>query len=224
MQQVAMRSMQLEGVDAQRVGALGGPHEGLLDARQAGGIERDRRRIALRVRQRRWRRGRPAAFVGAQRLAAAPGHVARCLAPGVAELHGDRHAGVATHGRQPARQRGLVVVRVEAEVGRRDAAFGLDRGGLDDEQPGARHGQLAQVHQVPVAGIAVLDGVLAHRRDDDAVGQRQRAEGEGIEEMSHERTRTMPSCAIDATSLPSRVNMLPRLRPRPPPALGESMV
>ena len=36
-------------------------------------------------------------------------------------------------------------------------------------------------------------------------------------------TRSMPSCAVDATSRPSRVNRLPRHKPRAPPALGESI-
>ena len=38
----------------------------------------------------------------------------------------------------------------------------------------------------------------------------------------HRRWRTEPSCATDATSVPSGVNIWPRVRPRPPCALGES--
>lgn len=38
---------------------------------------------------------------------------------------------------------------------------------------------------MPVAGVAVHRRVLAHRRDDDAVGQVQRADLQGGEEVAH---------------------------------------
>ena len=39
---------------------------------------------------------------------------------------------------------------------------------------------------------------------------------------THLRWRTEPSCATDATSVPSGLKIRPRVRPRPPCALGES--
>ena len=53
----------------------------------------------------------------------------------------------------------------------RDAAVPLDMGGFDDHQRGAGIGQHAEMHQVPVIGAAVVGGILAHGRDDDAVGK-----------------------------------------------------
>ena len=41
-------------------------------------------------------------------------------------------------------------------------------------------------------------------------------------ERVHLRWRTEPSCATDATSVPSGLKIRPRVRPRPPCALGES--
>ena len=38
----------------------------------------------------------------------------------------------------------------------------------------------------------------------------------------HLRSRTEPSCATDATSVPSGLKIRPRVSPRPPCALGES--
>ena len=48
--------------------------------------------------------------------------------------------------------------------------LGGHRGSLDQEQAGTGDRHAAPVHQVPVVGIAVFGTVLAHRRDDDAVG------------------------------------------------------
>ena len=39
---------------------------------------------------------------------------------------------------------------------------------------------------------------------------------------AHLRSRSEPSCATDATSVPSCLKIMPRVRPRPPCALGES--
>ena len=38
----------------------------------------------------------------------------------------------------------------------------------------------------------------------------------------HLRSRSEPSCATEATSVPSCLKIMPRVRPRPPCALGES--
>ena len=75
-----------------------------------------------------------------------------------------------------ALHRRLVVLAVEAGAAVRDAAFARHVGRLDHHQPGAAVGEVAEVHEVPVVHAAVVGGVLAHRRDDDAVGQRDAAE------------------------------------------------
>ena len=44
----------------------------------------------------------------------------------------------------------------------------------------------------------------------------------GSRMIAHLRSRTEPSCATEATSVPSGLKIRPRVRPRPPCALGES--
>ena len=57
-----------------------------------------------------------------------------------------------------------------------DPAARFDRGRLEQEQSGAGQGPVAAVDVVPVGDAAVVRRVLAHGRDDDAVGQFERAE------------------------------------------------
>ena len=56
-------------------------------------------------------------------------------------------------------------------------------------RPGAGVGEVAEMHQVPVGHAAVVGRVLAHRRDDDAVRQRDAAELEGREELRVRQVR-----------------------------------
>ena len=43
----------------------------------------------------------------------------------------------------------------------------------------------AEVHEVPLVGDAVFGRVLAHRRDEDAIGDRDRPQREGAEKEGH---------------------------------------
>jgi len=70
-------------------------------------------------------------------------------------------------------QRCLGRVVIEAEIARRDAPFGLDRGRLGEQQAGARKGEMPEMDHVPVIRLPALRGVLAHRRDHDAIPQGQ---------------------------------------------------
>ena len=65
-----------------------------------------------------------------------------------------------------------------------DAAVALDMGRLDDHQSGAGIGQHAEMHQVPVIGAAVVGRILAHRRDDEAVGKLETGELDGREQST----------------------------------------
>jgi len=73
--------------------------------------------------------------------------------------------------RDHARQRGFIVVGIEAETAMRDAAVPLNVGCLNDHQRGAGMRHHAEMHQVPVVGAAIVARILAHGRDDDAVGK-----------------------------------------------------
>ena len=88
---------------------------------------------------------------------------------------------------------GNVLVLPDAQVGNRDAAFRKNRGGLQHDQARAALRAAAQVDQVPVVGKAILRGVLAHGRDADAVGKRDRTKLEGRKKrMGHNQLDGQP--------------------------------
>ena len=82
-------------------------------------------------------------------------------------------------------ERGNVVVLPDAEVVRGDSSFGKDGGGFREDEACTSDGTAAQMDQVPVVGEAVAAGVLAHRRDSDAVGQSEIPNGYRREEIGH---------------------------------------
>jgi hypothetical protein len=137
MQQVTMRGVQLDGVDADLLRAHRGIGKGLLDACQSCGVQRLWRRFAGRVRQGRWCQWQPAAIAGRDQLSAVPGCAAGCLAPGVRELDRHRHGGMAPRSGQNPGQRGLRRVGPQAQVAGADAALGCHGRGLDDQESGA---------------------------------------------------------------------------------------
>jgi len=63
------------------------------------------------------------------------------------------------------------------------AAAPVDLGALDEREAGAAGGEAADVHQVPVRREPVVGGVLVHRRDANAVLERDAANGEWLEEQ-----------------------------------------
>jgi len=87
-------------------------------------------------------------------------------------------------------QRSLGRVVPQTEIPGGDAAFRLDRGGFDTQQAGARQRHAAQVEQVPGRRPALFGDVLAHRRDDDAVGQGQAAQVDRGKQDAHEGAPT----------------------------------
>ena len=93
--------------------------------------------------------------------------------------------------RDHARQRGFVVVGVQAEAAMGDAAMALDMGRLHHHQRGAGIRQHAEMHQMPVVGAAVVGRVLAHGRDHDAVGKLQAGQPIGREKGAAHGTDTL---------------------------------
>jgi hypothetical protein len=92
------------------------------------------------------------------------------------ELHRDGDLRMFAHRRQDRLQRGLVGIAVEAETGRRDAADRFHMGRLDAEHRRAGQRQRIDMGKMPIIGIAIDRGVLAHRRHHDAVGKLEGAE------------------------------------------------
>ena len=97
MQEIAVRAVQLDRVDAQAIRALCAVDEGVADALQASRIERQRRRLAILVRHRRRRHSLPAAFRLRDQLAAFPGPRTRPFAAGMGKLHRDGRGGMFSH-------------------------------------------------------------------------------------------------------------------------------
>ena len=78
-----------------------------------------------------------------------------------------------------------VGVLPDAQILRADPALGRDGGRLGEDHRGAADGARAQVDEVPVVGEAIDAGVLAHRRDENAIGERDPAQCEGVEQGRH---------------------------------------
>ena len=84
-----------------------------------------------------------------------------------------------------ARQAADVSVVVDAEILRADPAGSHHRGGLGHHQRRPADRAAAEVNDVPVVRKPVHARVLAHRRDDNAIGERQRTDRQRIEKMRH---------------------------------------
>jgi hypothetical protein len=186
-EQIAVRAVQLDDVETKARTAHGGVDEGLLDALQADRIEGDRRVPFAVEGDRRCRVGRPRQ-VGRLGLGegapALPRPLRRGLAAGMGELDAEfhlRHPGPRPidHGLQ----RRFVLVAVQAGAALGDAAVTLDMRRLHAEQAGARHRQHAVMHLVPRLGAAIDRRILAHRRHDDSIGQRDAADLDRGEEL-----------------------------------------
>ena len=83
MQQVAVRHVQLDRLQAAVDGAPGGGHEGFTDTGKPCGIEFLRRQLARRVRQGRRSEREPTTLLHRNLGASFPRHPARGLAPGM---------------------------------------------------------------------------------------------------------------------------------------------
>ena len=181
-----MRGVDLDRVQTQPHRASRGRDELVAHPRQLRRVEGVRRLLAVGMRHRRRRHRLPPGWrIRSDLLPALPRHLARRLAAGVRELDPDLGRRVTAHRRQHAPQAGLVLVGIQAEIARRDPAFRRHRGRFDQQQPGATERQVAEVEQVPVARRALARGVLAHRCDDDPVGERERTDLERFEQPAH---------------------------------------
>ena len=197
--------MQLDRVQPEARGAACGIDELALDLGETCHVERSRRRFVGELGNRRGCDGRPPALIGGNQLSALPRHLRRALPARVRQLDRHRHRRrIRPHDRQTLAD-GLfagIVVKTQASV--RDAADRRNRGRLDREHAGARFQELAPMHDVPVGGAAIHGGVLAHRRHDDAVRQRELAELEGREEVGFGHGDGEAAVAADLLRLMTR--------------------
>ncbi|MNX98086.1 hypothetical protein D3C86_1304790 [compost metagenome] len=189
MQQVSVRGVQLDGIKAQADSAASAVHEGVTHARQAGFIQRQRRRFRCFMRNGRRRPALPAALGRRHQLATVPGRVAGRLAAGMAQLDAQLDGRIAAYRGHHAAQCRFRFVGPQPQVSRGYAAIGLNRGGFGKEQRRAGQGQMAQMDHVPIGGTAVFGRVFAHGCDDDAIGQWDVADRRGTEQVTHGRLR-----------------------------------
>ena len=100
------------------------------------------------------------------------------------KLH-SRNASLPVDEADDASERLDVFVFPDAEILRADASFGQDGGRFGEDQGCASDGATAEVDEVPVVGESVVAGVFAHGRNEDAVGEVEVADVEGIEQVRH---------------------------------------
>src|SRR5882724_13092954 len=156
--------MDLDAIDAKPNSSPGGRREGLAYANQARCVERSWCRLAFSVRDCGWCTREPATLGDRDQRAAFPWNPARPFASSMRQLvhHGDARV-LADRG-QDRLERSLSSVVPQPKIARSDTALRLYRGSFDAQDPRPRHGEIAQMNQVPRVGQAVLRPVLAHRR------------------------------------------------------------
>jgi hypothetical protein len=185
-EEVAVGGVNLDEVEAGVVGAMGGLREGVNNGVDAGLVEGLRNGVVRREGNGAGTEGLPAAFVGLKEAFATERRGHGGFAAGVSELNSGANA-LRVDKLGDAGEGGNVVVGIDAEVGRRDASFGEDRGCLEHNEGGSALGTRAEMNEVPVVGEAVLRGVLAHGRDADAIGESDGAKLKGRKKrMAHE--------------------------------------
>ena len=81
--------------------------------------------------------------------------------------------------------RGLLLVVPQSGAARRDAGVAGDAGHLGEDQSGAADGARAVMHQMKIAGHALLRRIHAHRRHHGAVGQFHLAQFQRLEHRRH---------------------------------------
>ena len=178
--QVAVRGMDIEHVEARLVGAPRRLAPALDDFGDFGA----RQRAGRGIRRRRIDAARgdqlpllPIVDLGRwlQRRTTLPGPEAPRLATGMAELDAG-HGIVQADEVDAALEAGHEGVVPDPEIAHRAAAAPLDLGRFHDDQRCPARGVAAGIHQVPVGGKAIDRRILMHRRDDDTVLQRDVAQ------------------------------------------------
>src|SRR3989454_427995 len=176
-EQVAVGHVQLEHVETRLGGHAGGLDELLPHPVHVLPVHLLRHLALGQVRDRRRGDQRPVA-VGQRLVDPLPEASRRALAAGVGELERDPGQRVPVDKVHDALPGGQVLGLVHARAARADPALAAHVGHLRHHQRRAAHRPRAQIDEVPVAGGPVLGRVLAHRRDDDAVGEHEVAQPE----------------------------------------------
>ena len=73
-----------------------------------------------------------------------------------------------------------VFVAPDAKVLRGDPPFGRDRRRFGENQASAADRARGQMGEMPITGKTILAGILAHRRNADAIGKRDAAQSDAL--------------------------------------------
>ncbi len=183
-QQVAMRRMHLDRVEADLRGAPCGVAETTDD-----GMDLIHRQFAghgiFAERLRAWSDGLPSAeFTGHAGSLESKGEASRgAFAPGMVELHRQSRAGLLRIGDDPTPRIHLRIVP-QSQIARRDAAFRSHRGGLDDHHAESAHGarHVMLVVERRRFAVACRRRIRVHRRQPDTIAHGQAAQRDRFEQ------------------------------------------
>jgi hypothetical protein len=179
--EITMRAMQLQHLEAGRVGAPRRLAPGLHQVLHLAALQRFRYRPFLAVCDRARRNRRPCVPVvdigrPLQRPVALPRPGGARLAAGMAELDSRRRILLLDEFDEAAQRLDEAVIP-DAEIAEGAAAAPLDFCGFDHHEAGAAGGKLAGIHQMPVGRKTLHRGILVHRRHHDAVAQLDASDG-----------------------------------------------
>ncbi len=184
--QIAVRPMNIEHVEARLMGAPRRLAPALDHLRDFGARQHARRRVGVgRVDPARGDKlpGVPVVDLGArlERCAAFPRPETPRLAARMPDLD-PRHRVVLPDEIDAALQAGNECVVPQAEIANGAAAAPLHLGGFHEHEAGAARRIAADIHQVPVGRETLHARILVHRRDHDAVFQGHVADRDRFEQ------------------------------------------
>ena len=185
MDEISVRGVNLDRAEAGGVGALRGGREGLLQRQNAIDAQFLRRRVSLAERNGARRDGPPSPFRLGNAALPGPGAIDAGLPPGVGELNAGDGALRLDEAGDPL-ERLEMLFAPDAEILRRNPSFGRDRRRLGEDEARAADRARGEMGEMPVVGKTVLAGILAHRRNADAVGEGDVAQSEFAEQMGHQ--------------------------------------
>src|SRR5260370_21242226 len=185
-----MSSVNLDYSEARFTGTARGGGKSRNDVADAVDRECSWHRISIGKRQRARRNDiAPTSFIFGNSSMPCCRRVSAGLATGMRQLH-PSHAALLMNKPDDPSQRLNVIVHPDAQVLRTNPALRKNRSCLGKHQSRPAYGPAAQMHKMPVVGISVCAGVLAHGRDQYAVRKRNIPNRERIKKVSHTRAPT----------------------------------